>query len=78
MPSKTPKPDEYGRIRVRVTDVEPHVDISINAANYGDGTGFELLDEPASARSGDPLPESLSSKSNRGQSADLKKEKANG
>jgi hypothetical protein len=73
MPS-TPKPDEFGRIRVRVTDVTPHVDISINAANFGDGEGYQLLDEPASARSGDPLPESLSS--NRGQSAESKKEKS--
>jgi hypothetical protein len=73
MPS-TPKPDEFGRIRVRVTDVKPRVDISINAANFGDGEGYELLDEPASARSGDPLPESLSS--NRGQSAESQKEKS--
>jgi hypothetical protein len=72
MPSKTPKPDEYGRIRVRIDDVDPKVDVTINAAAFGDGEGFTLLDEPASDRSGDPLPESLSS--NRGQSAESKKE----
>lgn len=75
MPS-SPKPDQYGRIRVRVTDVDPPVDISINAAALGDGDGFTVLDEPASDRSGDPLPESLSSKSNRGQSAESPKEKS--
>lgn len=76
MTSKTPKPDDYGRIRVRIDDVEPKRDVSINAANYGDGEGFTLLDEPASDRSGDPLPESLSGKSNSGQSAESKKEKS--
>jgi hypothetical protein len=79
MPNKTPEPDEFGRYRVE-TDTGAKVSVSRAPLD-----GEKVLDEPASDVAGDALPveyastpRSLSSPTNSGQSADLKKEKADG
>jgi hypothetical protein len=77
MPKK-PTADEYGRFRVR--DLDTGHERSVHEGELGHGN-YEVLAEPASNLSGDPLPVKLaSSKSlsgqsiNRGQQADSKKE----
>jgi hypothetical protein len=73
---KNPEPDEFGRYRVKQ---DTGTKFSVSRAPLD---GETALDEPASDVAGDPLPpeypESLSSKSTSGQSADLKKESTNG
>lgn len=83
MPEKTPEPDEFGRYRVLDKDTGTKRSILASELPHGN---YTVLSEAAS----DPVTgvvvpptfgiarESLSSPTNSGQSADTKKEKADG
>ena len=79
MPETTPEPDEFGRYRV--TDKDTGYKRSIPASELPHGS-YTVLKQPASdPLTGDPLPvefPDLSSPTPSGQSADIKKEKADG
>lgn len=76
MTAKQPKPDEFGRFRVR--DEDTGHEYSINAPALAHGN-YTVLDEAASTPGGEALPpvhKSLSSPTS-GQSAGTKKENGN-
>ena len=82
MPDQTPEPDQFGRYRVTNKDTGHRE--TIRAAELPHGN-YTVLQEPASdPLSGDPLPPEygntrpLSNPTTSGQSADVKKEKADG
>lgn len=82
MPENTPKPDEFGWIRV--TDEDTGHERSVRPEELAHGNYTVLTSEASNPVTGDPLPvklnapKSLSSPTTSGQSADTKKEKADG
>lgn len=71
MPEQTPKPDEFGRLRVTDKDTGYKRSIPASALPHGN---YTVLKQPASDINGDPLPPEFPESTTSGQQAEPKKE----
>jgi hypothetical protein len=82
MPEATPKPDDFGWIRVTDKDTGHKRSVQVSELPHGNYTVLKA--DASDPLTGDPLPpefnavKPLSGNTNSGQQADTEKEKANG